>query len=209
MKFLLVLICISFFTSCKTDTNGSITGDNILLQEGDIIFQMSESEQSKAIQLATNSPYSHCGIIFKQDTSYYVYEAIQPVTKTPLKEWIKRGKNNHYVVKRLINADNVLTDEALLRMRETGKAMSSKDYDLYFEWNNDKIYCSELVWKIYNEGIGLEIGKTQQLKDFSLSNSIVQQKLKERFGENIPLNEKVISPAAIFNSSLLYTVYEN
>ncbi|WP_297332213.1 YiiX family permuted papain-like enzyme [Flavobacterium sp.] len=209
MKFLLAIISITLFTSCKTDTNGSITSDNILLQEGDIIFQTSESEQSKAIQLATNSPYSHCGIIFKQDTSYYVYEAIQPVTKTLLKEWIKRGKDNHYVIKRLINADNVLTDEALLRMRETGKAMSGKDYDLYFEWNNDKIYCSELVWKIYKEGTGLEIGKTQQLKDFSLSNSIVQQKLKERFGENIPLNEKVISPAAIFNSSLLYTVYEN
>jgi hypothetical protein len=31
----------------------------LALQNGDIIFQTSSSSQSKAIQLGTNSPYSH------------------------------------------------------------------------------------------------------------------------------------------------------
>ncbi|MBL4670033.1 MAG: hypothetical protein JKY30_12325 [Flavobacteriales bacterium] len=35
------------------------------IQNGDIIFQISKSSQSKAIQLATNSKYSHMGIIYK------------------------------------------------------------------------------------------------------------------------------------------------
>ena len=34
-------------------------------KEGDIIFQISRSTQSKAIQAATGSRYSHCGILFK------------------------------------------------------------------------------------------------------------------------------------------------
>ena len=33
------------------------------IKNGDIIFQTSKSSQSKAIQLATNSKYSHMGII--------------------------------------------------------------------------------------------------------------------------------------------------
>ncbi|HRG10273.1 MAG TPA: peptidoglycan peptidase, partial [Cyclobacteriaceae bacterium] len=34
------------------------------LKSGDIIFQTSQSSQSKAIQLATRSEYSHMGIIY-------------------------------------------------------------------------------------------------------------------------------------------------
>jgi hypothetical protein len=34
----------------------------------------------------------------------------------------------------------------------------------------------------------------------------VKQKLKERYGDNIPMDQIVISPAAIFNSELLMMV---
>ena len=49
------------------------------IREGDLIFQTSTSAQSKAIQAATRSKYSHCGIIYKEGNNYYVYEAVQPV----------------------------------------------------------------------------------------------------------------------------------
>ncbi len=40
-------------------------------QNGDIIFQESKSSQSKAIQLATNSRYSHMGIIYITRWNHY------------------------------------------------------------------------------------------------------------------------------------------
>jgi hypothetical protein len=46
------------------------------IKDGDIIFQTSLSNQSKAIQLATKSKYSHCGIIFKNENGFYVLEAV-------------------------------------------------------------------------------------------------------------------------------------
>ena len=69
----------------------------IEFQNGDIIFQTSMSNQSKAIQLATNSRYSHMGIIYENEGQYYVYEAIQPVKLTPLEQWIKRGENGENI----------------------------------------------------------------------------------------------------------------
>ncbi len=83
---------------------------------------------------------------------------------------------------------------------------AGKDYDLAFGWSDDKIYCSELVWKIYQRATGIEVGKIQKLKEFDLSNDAVKQKMKERYGNNIPMNETVISPGAIFDSELLMTV---
>ena len=176
------------------------------VQEGDIIFQTSKSRQSMAIQVATNSKYSHMGIIYENDGSFFVYEAVQPVKLTPLKAWINRGENGHYVVKRLKNADRVLTDATLTKMKQIGEQFNGKAYDIYFEWSDDKIYCSELVWKMYKQSVGIEIGQLEQLSDFDLTKEIVQSKIKERYGDNIPMDEKVISPAAMFNSDKLITI---
>lgn len=197
--FFVFIIC-----SCKETVKP--VSDSSTIHDGDLIFQTSLSDQSKAIQAATKSKWSHCGIIYKERNSHYVFEAIQPVKKTPLKEWIARGEGSHYAIKRLKDADKILTDGKLKKMKSAAAAYAGKNYDLYFEWSNDRIYCSELIWKIYKQGAGIEIGKLQQLKDFDLTNPAVKQKLKERYGNNVPLDEKVISPVAIFNSELLYTV---
>ena len=176
------------------------------IEDGDLIFQTSLSRQSKAIQLATHSKYSHCGIIYKVNNKLYVFEAIQPVKLTPLNEWIKRGQGGHYVIKRLKNASQVLSPAVIAKMKKTGEAFSNKNYDLTFEWSDDKIYCSELIWKVYQRGAGIEIGKLQQLGEFDLTSPEIKKIMKERYGNNIPLQEQVISPAAIFDSPLLITV---
>lgn len=179
------------------------------IQNGDLIFQTSLSGQSKAIQVATKSKYSHCGIIYKEGGNVFVFEAVQPVKRTPLDKWIARGQNGKYVIKRLKNADEVLTSSALAKMKEEGNRFNGKNYDLTFEWSDDKIYCSELIWKVYQRATGIEIGKPEKLSDFDLSNEVVQRKMKDRYGNKIPMNETVISPAAIFDSKLLVTVKEN
>lgn len=175
-------------------------------RSGDLIFQTSLSQQSQAIQLATGSQYSHCGIIFKEKNQLYVLEAVQPVKRTPLTEWIKRGKNGHYVLKRLKDAEKILTDSIIREMQKMGQAWEGKDYDLAFEWTDDKMYCSELIWKIYDRTTGIKIGELEQLKDFDLSSEIVKNKLAERYGDRIPLEDTVISPSAIYNSKLLEIV---
>lgn len=199
-----------FAKGVKEDTPRFV--ENLLkneIQNGDIIFQTSTSGQSKAIQIATGSKYSHMGIIYKQGNDFFVYEAVQPVKLTPLNDWIKRGENGHFVVKRIKNSENVLTPETLTKMQQIGEKFTGKDYDLYFEWSDSKIYCSELVWKIYKEAVGLEIGKLEKLGDFNLTDKAVKQKLTERYGDNIPKDELVISPASMFNSDLLITVLKN
>ncbi|MGM0477707.1 MAG: YiiX family permuted papain-like enzyme [Bacteroidota bacterium] len=176
------------------------------IQDGDLIFQTSLSGQSQAIQLATNSEYSHCGIIYSNNDQFYVFEAVQSVKTTSLDKWIARGENEHYVIKRLKNADQVLTAGALQKMKRVGEKFKGKKYDLTFEWSDDKIYCSELIWKVYQRATGVEIGQLEKLSDFDLTHDAVKKKMNERYGDKIPMDEIVISPAAIFESKLLLTV---
>jgi uncharacterized protein YycO len=83
------------------------------------------------------------------------------------------------------------------------------NFDIYLEWSDDNIYCSELVWKMYKEAMGIEIGTLQELKEFDLTSDVVKNKMRERYGTNIPYNEKVISPAAIFKSDRLIVLSIN
>ena len=179
------------------------------IKNGDLIFQTSRSGQSKAIQLATKSKYSHCGLIYKDGNDCYVFEAVQPVKRTPLDNWIAQGQDGKYVIKRLKNADQVLTPKTLIKMKQVGDQFNGKNYDRTFEWSDDRIYCSELIWKIYERATGIEIGKLEKLSNFDLTNEAVLKIMKERYGNKIPTEEIVISPASIFDSELLITVKSN
>lgn len=178
-------------------------------RDGDIIFHTSRSAQSIAIQRATKSKYSHMGIVYLKEGQPYVFEAIEPVKLTPLKEWAARGVGGHYIVKRLANADELITGEGLNRMLKVGKGFEGKHYDLYFEWSDDRVYCSELVWKIYKRALGIEVGTLQRMHEFDFSDPVVKAKVQKRFGDSIPQNEIVISPAAMFSAEELITVYQN
>lgn len=200
---LLVSLAILAVTGCNTSAEYEP-------RNGDLIFQTSLSAQSQAIQLATHSPYSHMGIVYVENDRAMVFEAVGPVKSTPLAEWIAVGDQGHYVVKRLKGVDEVLTPEVLLKMKQIGQAKyQGRPYDRYFQWSDDRIYCSELAWKIFQEGTGIRIGEPRRLGDFDLSHRQVQDQLKEKFGDAIPADELVISPADMLESNLLETVFEN
>jgi hypothetical protein len=79
-------------------------------------------------------------------------------------------------------------------------------YDIYFGWQNDRIYCTELVWKIYKEILGIELGRLGKLKDFDLSSFTVRLLMFKRYGLKIPYDEPVIAPSTMFDSKELETV---
>ena len=193
------------FLASKTKTQTSLSNK---IQDGDIIFQTSQSLQCEAVRIATNSKFSHCGIIYEINGNLFVFEAVQPVKLTPLEDWIMYGRDKNYVVKRLKNASQVLTPDTLQKMKDYSQQFNGKEYDAFFEWTDTRIYCSELVWKIYKNGANIELSKLQQLKDFNLTDERVQKILKERYGNNIPLEEKVVSPSNLVDSDLLVTVVD-
>ena len=172
-------------------------------QTGDIIFHTSKSAQSQVIQLATHSPYSHMGMLVHKNGQLWVLEAIQPVKYTPFDTWVQRGMGHKYVVKRLVKSLNPQQQNTLVKSAERYLA---KPYDIYFEWDDTAIYCSEIVWKAYKHALNVELAPLQQLKDFDLSHAKVKALMKQRYGERIPLQEKVISPKALFYSQYLTTV---
>lgn len=177
------------------------------IQSGDIIFIDSDDRQSQAIRLTTGSKWTHLGIIFVENNEPIVYHAVDPVRKDSLSDFLKYSIDAKWEIKRLKD-NSVLTDINLEKMKQKAQKLQGLPYDYLFNWQDDEIYCSEYVWKIYQE-IGLKVGELGTLKDFDLTAPFVQKMLKEMYGDQIPLTEPVISPSTMFDSQLLNTTLKN
>lgn len=146
------------------------------------------------------------GLVLPHDGGLEVYEAVGPVKYTPFADWKARGVDGRLLVKRLRRPDGALTAEDIRKLVAVAATYMGKTYDSHFEWSDERIYCSELVWKIYKGALGIELGTLERLGDFNLTHPSVVAPLQERYRGSIPRDEPVISPAALAASPLLETV---
>lgn len=198
MKKILSLIAVSasfLFIACAQEP--------VVPQNGDIVFHESSSRQSPIIKLAQSSRWTHYGIVFFIGDKAYVYEAVEPVKYTPLKDWIARGKDGVYRVKRLKSPLSASTVE---KMKTVGAKYKGKHYDTLFQWSDNRMYCSELIWKIYSQGADIELCTPEQFSDFPISLPAVKKLIKERYGDKFNPSEQIVSPHALYKSRLLKEV---
>jgi hypothetical protein len=174
------------------------------LREGDIVFSSSEAGQGEAIIAATASPYTHCGIVFVKDGRLMVLEAVQPVRASMLKDFMARGKPEGFIAMRLKTS---VTPEAYRKARAWAEAQIGRNYDIRFAWDDGKMYCSELVWKVYQQA-GVELCPTRRFRDYDLQRPAVKRIIVQRYGgmDKLPLDEKVVAPSDIAASKLLAEV---
>jgi uncharacterized protein YycO len=194
---------------CATLIIGCQPSCDTVLKPGDVLFQDLASRQGVAVKLATGSEYTHCGILFEQGGKQVVMEAVGPVRMIPLADWIAQGVDSRYVVKRLDTLYGYLTPKALAQMKAVGSTYLGRPYDAAFNWSDDELYCSELVWKVYYEGFGLPLCELRRLGSYNFSHPEVAAQARERYGDSIPGDEPVVAPSDLFESERLRLVLSN
>lgn len=177
--------------------------DTSSLKSGDIVFQSSDNGQDEAIRIATGSRFSHCGVIEVTEKGVFVIEAVQPVKITEFNRWTKRNDSCYYEVKRL---KDTIPLEPLHETLKWAKKQVGKNYDSHFMWTDDRMYCSELVYKAYLHGANITLCKTNPLKSYSTNHPLVRTTMEQRYGKNIPWDEPMVSPQDLYESPLLYSL---
>jgi hypothetical protein len=176
-------------------------------RDGDLIFQRSTSQQSEMVGALTRSQWTHMGVVFVEPSGPVVYEAVSPVRRTPLREWIARGKGRHYVVKRLRNGDQQLKPAVVREMKALAGRWLGRPYDSKFRWDDESLYCSEIVHKLFDRAAHVLLGRIERARDMNLDDPRVKRALGRRFkpGEFNP-DEPVVTPESIFRDERLVTV---
>jgi hypothetical protein len=191
------------------------------LKNGDLVFQTIQGSQTLAIMFASQSVYSHIGMIHIKNGKPNVMEAIGPVREIPLDKWVKQGIGDRLSIMRIKDLDEAAADKAI---KAAGKYLGLP-YDFFFLMGNDQIYCSELVYKAFKEGDHIQLGKVENVSDLNINNFAVDKIIKERWKKhplcsNISdydtcyktiMSQKLVTPASIAedkNVELIYTNYK-
>jgi len=189
------------------------------LQNGDLIFQEDcPDDMENSIKQVTNSienyQFTHVGIVYiDEKDSVFVLEATTPkVVLTPLYEYLypekAKGCYPVSVVGRLKQEYQHLIPEAL----EIGFALIGKDYDYGFILDNDKYYCSELVYEILKQANdGKEVFPlnvmTFKLKETGqTANGWIEHFKKHNLP--IPEGESGINPGAMSQADIIQIITE-
>ena len=187
------------FSSMVTETFTAQTGAVKNVKEGDVIFQTSQSEQSPLIQIGTRSMITHCGIVVMKGGKPYVLETQRTIVLTPFDKFIVRGKDGRYWLKRS-KKDNI---------KIKYNSYLGKPYDLAFKFDNGKFYCSELIYDIYKNQLGIELCKPKKVDDYLIIGTDKLPKIEKAMKKRgITKEQYAVAPVDIFNSEHLNGVDE-
>jgi hypothetical protein len=150
-----------------------------------------------------------------------VVEGAGPVREIPFSEWLNHGLARRVTIKRMRD----LKPEEATRLLNAAQKYYGRPYDILFQFDKEKIYCSELVYYAFREGPHIDIGHEQQIRDLHVDNFAVRGLIKERWqvhpvckeqGANsyeacykVIMDQKLITPQSIADDSRLDLVYSN
>lgn len=182
MKKCLLILLALVSMSCRRG------GDLSALREGDIVFIETTSFQSKFVKLGMLSIWSHCGIAVNTPEGVQIMEADTTVRILPVERFIKKSVGGKYIIKR--------PEQQLTQPIDQQKWLG-KWYDLKFSFDNDEVYCSELVWLIYKEQ-GIELCPPIKINEhFMVRFKVLQDALRER---GISPDQEAVAPCDLLRA---------
>lgn len=123
---------------------------NNTFKNGDLLFiNISCGPMCDAINAVTqgynNEKFNHMGIVVVENNQPFVYEAIgDAVVKTPLNSFLKYTNQSIYLGQLKPEYQNLIPDAL-----EFSKKQLGVPYDNDFIYNNEKYYCSELIYDAF------------------------------------------------------------
>lgn len=208
LKRILILALAALLSACAPSPGGLRTGD--LLFCG-LAGEEAESTAAGAIAAAVGHGevnLVHVAILEVEGDSVWVIDATMKrgVDRHPLDTLIRDftsedGKKPVLVVKRLKEGFSP-------RFVENAKAFLGQPYDYWFQGDNGRLYCSELVWESYRTPEGEPLFESRPMNFQNADGTIPAYwvQLFEDLGEPIPQGAPGTNPQDLADSPLLETV---
>lgn len=211
-----IILVFTIFSSCRTIKNVSDTTFN--LQEGDLLFQDSDCGPfCTSIEKVTfgykGAKLSHVGMAIQDEQNdIQIIEAVSAgVVITPLDEFLNRARDengNSKVIVGRVDANHQSLIPSAIRFAQ-GKL--GQAYDEIFDINNDKYYCSELIYdafKYAHDGIPLFYLKPMTFVDPDTGKTFpIWADYYQDLGEEIPEGKPGLNPGGISQSQYINIVH--
>jgi hypothetical protein len=160
----------------------------------------------RAVKGVSQSDWCHCGVVDRVDGDWVVYEATGGgVKRTDLQDFLLRGDEIRFAAYRLTEQFSQHADQ----FAKSCLQYLGRPYDSKYELDDEKIYCSELVYKAYLTTTGETLVDTQELGDLNWEDYVDEIKHYSE-SNDLPavLEREVVTPVSLTFSTRLQKVFE-
>ena len=150
-----------------------------VFHHGDLVFQdLQCGPRCEAIAEITNSAATHVGVVVEDEGDFVVWEALGPVGPTPLSEWVSRA------AVAIVRPEEVPSPAGLQGALEHYRG---RPYDGIYQWDDEHIYCSELVAKAFADAGVMLAAPTPAPRGFGRWRSWIARQSGGRLDESTPM----------------------
>ena len=228
MRKLYFIFFICFISCNSTDNN------NFQLQIGDILFQdLDSSPLCDAIEIVTpghnNYNFSHIGIIieggipfttnadsrfeekyfYNLEEDFKVLEAIpNKVTTTHIDSFLNRSLDNNHNPKVIVGRLKKRYQYSILDAVKFLKSKIGVKYDDYFIKDNNKYYCSELIYEAFEKDSVFRLYPMTFIDPITNNTMNLWQEYYNELDTKIPEGEPGINPGIMSISENIKIVHK-
>ncbi len=200
-----------FCIACGNNTNKEDT--TFQLEVGDILFQdLDSSPLCDAIELVTpgynGANFSHIGLIVSDNDTLKVLESIPPkVILTKLDDFLNRSSDQNGEPKVIVGRLNDEYKNTIPKAIQFAKKQIGVDYDEVFILDNDKYYCSELIYEAFSKDSIFQLQPMTFLHPETKDTLETWKEYYSDLGVEIPQNKLGINPGIMSLSEKIEIIH--
>ena len=201
-NLLSIVILLTTLSSCT----------NFKLKEGDLLFQdLDSSPLCEAIESVTsgynNYDVSHIGFVINVNDELKVLEAIPPEVKlTALDTFLFRSTDSNNNPKVFVGRLNEKFKNVIPAAVEYCQSRLEFAYDEFFLMNNNKYYCSELIYESFKSNNIFKLEK-MNFNNLDGEKNEIWENYFDKLNMTIPQDSLGINPAAMSKSKNINIIH--
>ncbi len=172
VSILLFIIIYKLHSEAKQKQNVNNFNCDLVLKNGDLVFRKGRSIASRVVLITDRaSSYSHVGVIYMLNEIPYVIHTVPDESENDI-DYVKMEKLSVFFSSEKASGGSVFRLKEQYKNFAKLAALTAKSYfdnkyvfdDAFNLKSENKLYCTELVWKAYQKvGINLIQGKFDKL----------------------------------------------
>ncbi|MBK9393931.1 MAG: YebB family permuted papain-like enzyme [Uliginosibacterium sp.] len=178
------------------------------LQVGDVVFIRVPHLLYRKVADANASWTNHVGIVIDVSGG----EAIVAESRVPragattFSKFVARSENGRVAIRRL---SRNLNDDERRRIVAAARLRFGQWYDLGFDFNSQRQFCSKFVREVLQQATGESVGAVETFSSLLARHPEADQRFwKWWYLGAIPWQRQTITPASQYESEVLHTVFD-
>lgn len=182
--------------------------DVLDLQVGDLIFTRMNLPVFTHIAEVSGTWTNHVGMVYDAapGAEIIIESTVPRVCKTPVNQHLARSENKQFAILRLKRG---LSEAEKRKLTAESEKYIGLFYDLWFNLDSRRQYCSKMVYLIYLHALKTKIGKVQTPRElFDLNPDGPLWLFRLWFMGMIPWKRRMVTPGSILKDPAFDVIYD-